>query len=102
MRHDQNRRIRLSRHAREKFETLKRYGFEISEEEVIKAIQNPERVDKRGTQYLTIRAIDEKHALKVVYEEEKRSSTSHNLLSCEEEALWRIRSSTTRRPTCSQ
>jgi len=88
--------------AREKFEILKRYSFEMSEEEVIKVIQNPKRVDKRGTQYLAIRAIDEKHALRVVYEEEKRSSTSHNLLSCEEEALWRIRSSTTRRPTCSQ
>jgi len=87
--------------AREKFEILKHYSFEMIEEEVIKAIQNPESVDKRGTQYLTIRAIDEKHALRVVYEEEKRSSTSHNLLSCEEEALWHIRSST-RRSTCSQ
>jgi hypothetical protein len=57
--------------AREKFEILKRYNFEISEEEVIKAIQNPERVDKRSTQHLAIRAIDEKHALRVVYEERK-------------------------------
>jgi len=57
--------------AREKFEILKRYSFEISEEEVIKAIQNPERVDKRGTQHLAIRAIDGKHALRVVYEERK-------------------------------
>jgi hypothetical protein len=32
-------------------------------------------VDKRGTQHLAIRAIDEKHALRVVYEEEKGSST---------------------------
>ncbi|NHW45231.1 MAG: hypothetical protein HA491_05850 [Candidatus Verstraetearchaeota archaeon] len=57
--------------AREKFEISKRYSFEISEEEVIKAIQNPERVDKRGTQHLAIRAIDEKHALRVVYEERR-------------------------------
>jgi hypothetical protein len=71
MERDQGYRIKFSKHAREKFEVLKRYGFEISEGEVIGTIRSPARVDKRGTQHLAIRAIDEQYALRVVYEERK-------------------------------
>jgi hypothetical protein len=71
MRHNRSRKVRFTKHAREKFEVVKHYGFEIDEEEVVKTIQDPARVDKKGTQYLAIRAINAKYALRVVYEERK-------------------------------
>ena len=63
--------VRFTKHAREKFEVLKRYGFEISEEEVIRTIRDPARVDKKGSQYFAIKATNAEHALRVVYEERK-------------------------------
>jgi hypothetical protein len=71
MKHNRGREVRLTKHAREKLEALKHYGFEINEEEVVEAIQDPARVDRRGTQCFAIKAINAKHALRVVYEERK-------------------------------
>jgi len=44
-------RVRFTRHAVEKFELLKHYGFEISRKEVVEALLRPERVDERGSQF---------------------------------------------------
>jgi len=38
---------------------------------VVKAIQYPERVDRRGHSYFAIKAINAKYALRVFYEERK-------------------------------
>jgi len=67
----QRSRIRFTRHARKKFEFIKRYGFEIDKREVIEAIQNPLRLDQKGIQYFAIKLIDAKYALRVVYEKRK-------------------------------
>lgn len=56
-------RIRFTKHALEKFEFAKNYGFEIS----IEVILNPERLDQKGDQYLAIKPINTKYALRVVY-----------------------------------
>ena len=63
--------IRFTKHAREKFEFVKRYGFEIDEGKVIEAIKNPTRLDQKHAQYFAIRIIDAKYALRVVYEKRK-------------------------------
>ena len=63
--------IRFTRHARDKFEFVKRYGFEIDEEKVIEAIKNPTRLDQKHAQYFAMRIIDAKYALRVVYEKGK-------------------------------
>jgi len=47
---------------------LKRYDFNISIDMVVEAIENPSRMDKRGNQYLAIKPISERHALRAVYE----------------------------------
>ncbi|MEM0450933.1 MAG: DUF2283 domain-containing protein [Nitrososphaerota archaeon] len=61
--------VRFSRHAAEKLELLKKkYGFNISLNQVLETINRPVRVDRRGDQYLAIKPVDEKHALRVVYE----------------------------------
>lgn len=63
--------IRFTKHAREKFEVMKHYGFVIHEKKVFEAIHNPTRVDQKDTQYFAIKAIDAKYALRVVYEKRK-------------------------------
>jgi hypothetical protein len=68
---NQSRKVRFIKHAREKFEVLKHYGFEINEYEVVKMIRDPERIDQKNTQYFAIRAINARYALTVVYEERK-------------------------------
>ena len=63
--------IRFTKHAREKFEFVKHYGFEIDEKKVIEAVQNPTRIDQKNAQYFAIKAINAKYALRVVYEKRK-------------------------------
>jgi len=63
--------IRLTRHAREKFVFVKRYGFEVDEEKVFEVIRNPRRLDRKNRQYFAIKALDSKFALRVVYEKRK-------------------------------
>jgi len=67
----QSSKIRFTKHAREKFEFIKDYGFEIDEKKVFEAIQNPTRLDKKNAQYFATKAVDTKHALRVVYEKRK-------------------------------
>ena len=64
--------VRFTKHAREKFELLKRYGFALREEDVVNTVLNPERLERKGTLRFAMRSIDPKHALRVVYEERKR------------------------------
>lgn len=47
-------RVRFTRHAAEKFELLKRYGFEVNKKEVVGAVLHPERVDERGASSLRL------------------------------------------------
>ena len=64
-------RIRFTKHAREKFDLVEHYGFEVNEEEVLETIRNPARLDQKNTQYFATRAMDAKYALRVVYEKRK-------------------------------
>ena len=61
------RRIRYTRHASEKFQLLKSYGFVVTEEYVEDIIENPDRVDQRDDLSLAIKSMDEKYGLRVVY-----------------------------------
>jgi len=63
--------ITFTKHAREKFETIKHYGFEISETKVLETIQKPTRLDKKNAQYFATKPTDTKYALRVVYEKRK-------------------------------
>ncbi|MCL6446671.1 MAG: DUF4258 domain-containing protein [Armatimonadetes bacterium] len=59
-------------HAKEKFAILKNHGFPIAENDIIKAIESPERIKKgkRGRKISEI-IIDDEHLLRVVYEKAK-------------------------------
>jgi hypothetical protein len=63
--------IRFTKHATEKFDLLKRYGFEIEQKQVAEAVLRPERLDERGGQFLATRVISRRHAIRVVYESRK-------------------------------
>jgi hypothetical protein len=62
------RRIRFTKHAREKFSFLTRYGFVINKRDVIRTISKPAKLDRKGEQALAIREINDTYALRVVYE----------------------------------
>ena len=64
-------RVRFTRHAVEKFELLKHYGFEVNKKEVVGTILHPQRADERGSQFFATGIVDAKHALRVVYEKRK-------------------------------
>jgi len=61
-------RIRFTKHANEKFSFLLKYGFRINKRDVMRTISQPARVDRKHNQLFAIREIDNKYALRVVYE----------------------------------
>ena len=67
----QSSRIRFTKHACEKFNIVRHYGFEVDEAKVVEVIQNPMRIDRKNAQHFAIRVIDAKYALRVVYEKRK-------------------------------
>jgi hypothetical protein len=60
-------RVRFTKHAYEKFEFLRRYGFEVDEAAIVEAVENPSRVERRGDQFLALKPLDEEYAIRVVY-----------------------------------
>jgi len=63
--------VRFTKHAREKFGFLKRYGFELDEGKVVDVIENPFRVDERSGQCFAVKALNREFGLRVVYERRK-------------------------------
>ena len=61
-------RVKFTKHAHEKFALLSKYGFKIDETTVRRVIEDPSRVDSRGNQLLALKPVDQKHAIRVVYE----------------------------------
>lgn len=64
-------RIIFTKHAIEKFDVLREYGFEIQRKQIVETILNPENLCERDSQFFATRAIDSKHAVRVVYEKRK-------------------------------
>jgi len=63
--------LKFTKHAIEKLEVMKHYGFEISKKQVISTVLNPQTLNERGGQYFAAKAINSKHALRVVFEKRK-------------------------------
>lgn len=61
-----SKKIRFTKHAREKFELLKKYGFEISEATVGKAVAKS-HLDRRDEEVLVLEPLDQEYATRVVY-----------------------------------
>ena len=63
--------VKFTKHAVEKFEVLKRYGFEIGVGRVMFVVLNPARLERRDRQFFAVKLLDSKYALRVVYEKRK-------------------------------
>jgi hypothetical protein len=64
-------RVDYTRHARAKFEMLKRHGFEIRPDQVEETVLRPEAVTPQpGGRLLAQKRLTERHVLRVVYREE--------------------------------
>lgn len=60
----------FTKHAREKFKDLERYGFHLTEDQVMEVLKEPEKVEKGGRgRKIAQKRISERHVLRVVYEE---------------------------------
>ncbi len=65
--------IYFTKHAREKFNVLKRHKFEISKEQVEFTVIDPDLIDRSRIPLLIAqRKIDKSHVLRVVYKKEGR------------------------------
>lgn len=66
--------IDYTHHARDKFETLRRYGFEVTPDQVEETVSNPEKViPQSGGRFIAQKGITERHVLRVVYREEGKT-----------------------------
>lgn len=59
--------IGFTRHAREKFQLLKKYGFEVSDTLVREVVMNPIRVDRKDDLVLALKPLDREYAIRVIY-----------------------------------
>ncbi|MDO8664412.1 MAG: DUF4258 domain-containing protein [Candidatus Liptonbacteria bacterium] len=63
--------IIFTKHAKDKFEILKRHKFLIAEKQVIKTVEKPDLIDKSRLPLLIAqRKIGKNHVLRVVYKQE--------------------------------
>lgn len=66
--------IEYTRRARAKFEILKRYGFEVTPEQVEETVLYPERViPQSGERFIAQRTISSRHVLRVVFRQQGKS-----------------------------
>ena len=64
--------IIFTKHAKDKFNILKKHKFIVSEEQVLKTIQKPDLIDtSRLPLFIAQRRIDKTHILRVVYKQEE-------------------------------
>jgi len=63
--------IHFTKHAREKFDILRKHEFEVSREQVIETINKPELIDRSRSPFLIVqKKINTTHVLRVVYKKE--------------------------------
>ncbi len=64
-------RIRYTKHARHKFEVLRKHGFDVRPEQVERTVQEPDMVvNEGGGIWIAQRRVSVRHVLRVVYRKE--------------------------------
>jgi len=59
--------IRFTRHAREKFETLARHKFAVTEAQMIDTLNSPDKIETGRNPQVAQKGFDEEHVLRVVF-----------------------------------
>lgn len=61
--------LRFTVRARDKFFTLERHNFRVTEEIVIQTVSKPERLERsRNDRFIAEKTLDEGHLIRVIYE----------------------------------
>lgn len=60
-------RISFTKHAYQKFEFLRKYGFDVSETLVRETVADPSQIYRRDDQLLALKPLNQEYALGVVY-----------------------------------
>ena len=65
--------IIYTKHANEKFEILERHGFEVTRDQVVKTVMEPDKViPHTSNKYIAQKQISRCHVLRVVYRHENK------------------------------
>ena len=65
--------IRFTAHALRKFEVLKRHGFQVSKQQVVRVVEAPDRIDHSRLPLLIAQiSFDKRRVLRVVYKIDAR------------------------------
>ena len=59
--------VLFTQHARDKFEILARYGFPVTEAQIIQALMQPDRIEADRAPSVAQKAISPTHVLRVVF-----------------------------------
>lgn len=62
--------VRFTRHALEKLNLLARHGFDVSLEQIVNTVENPDLVVTDRDPCIAQKGIDEEHVLRVVFRNE--------------------------------
>jgi hypothetical protein len=62
--------IKFTNHARNKFAVLARHGFNITEEDVIDVLTNPDKIEDQRQPPIAQKVISDRHVLRVVFRTE--------------------------------
>jgi hypothetical protein len=81
--------VAFTKHAIEKFDLLDRFGFKLSQDQVVATVTNPDRTERKGAQTFSMKALDKEFA-KGSARGAQRHYSGDNLLSREEEEAWPI------------
>ncbi len=65
--------VYFSQHALEKFETLERHGFRVTEAAIIETVRAPDKVERDKNPPIAQRRMSENTVLRVVYTEDEDS-----------------------------
>lgn len=61
--------VEFTNHAERKFVILKRLGFKVSKEFVVRVLESPERVERSWKgRFIALSSLNREHVLRVVYE----------------------------------
>ncbi|MFN8452958.1 MAG: DUF4258 domain-containing protein, partial [Anaerolineae bacterium] len=58
--------VHFSQHALEKFQTLERHGFKITEESIVATVRSPDKIERDKNPPIAQRRISENTVLRVV------------------------------------
>lgn len=59
--------IRLTRHAKDKLVFVRKYGFNVDEATIKEAVANPSRIDRKDNQLMALKPLTREMAIRVVY-----------------------------------